>query len=263
MGPNVRSTVPNQGISLLGTEVDALSIDDLHAVISDAINTNRRCIIGSQNLHSIFTARRSLAMQAFYDLAAYRRIDGMPIVLWGRLLGYPLGPEHRVTWVDWLRPFLAEASERQWRIFYLGSSRSVIEQGAAWARKTFPDLQVEFAHGYFDPRPGAAENDAIVEQVNSFGADVLLVGMGMPRQERWVVDNAEVLTVPVILPCGACLDYVAGAIPTPPRWMGRLGVEWLYRLGSEPKRLGSRYLIEPWYLLPLFLRDVRLKLFPE
>ena len=76
-----------------------------------------------------------------------------------------------------------------------------------------------------------------------------MVGMGMPLQEHWIAENYDKLGNAVILPCGAAIDYFAGAIPTPPRWAGRLGLEWLYRLLAEPTRLWKRYLIEPWFLL--------------
>jgi len=79
----------------------------------------------------------------------------------------------------------------------------------------------------------------------------------MPRQEKWVLRNRARLKVNAILTAGACFDYVAGAIPTPPRWMGQLGLEWLYRLVSEPRRLWRRYLVEPVYLLPYFWQDVK------
>jgi N-acetylglucosaminyldiphosphoundecaprenol N-acetyl-beta-D-mannosaminyltransferase len=81
-----------------------------------------------------------------------------------------------------------------------------------------------------------------------------MVGMGMPRQEHWIVDNFELLGPVVVLPCGAAIDYVAGEIPTPPRWAGRCGLEWLYRLAAEPGRLWKRYLIEPWFVLLLMGR---------
>jgi N-acetylglucosaminyldiphosphoundecaprenol N-acetyl-beta-D-mannosaminyltransferase len=73
--------------------------------------------------------------------------------------------------------------------------------------------------------------------------------MGMPRQEWWILDNLDRISANIVLQAGACFDYVAGEVPLPPRWMGQLGLEWLYRLVSEPGRLWRRYLVEPWSLL--------------
>jgi N-acetylglucosaminyldiphosphoundecaprenol N-acetyl-beta-D-mannosaminyltransferase len=83
-----------------------------------------------------------------------------------------------------------------------------------------------------------------------------MVGMGMPRQEYWTQENFQQREAQVILSStGAALEYIAGAAPTPPRWAGRIGLEWMFRLAHEPRRLFSRYLIEPWYILLLLLMD--------
>ncbi len=78
----------------------------------------------------------------------------------------------------------------------------------------------------------------------------------MPRQEHWTIDHRDRIEANATIMVGAAFDYIAGTIPTPPRWMGRIGLEWLYRLLSEPQRLANRYLIEPWALLPLMISDV-------
>ena len=261
MHPQRSGPMKTATYSLLGTEVDALSMDDLHTVIDGAIRSGERCIIGSQNLHSIFVARRDSGMREFYAQASYRRIDGMPLVMWGRLLGYPIERTHRVTWVDWLRPLLREAAGRGWRVFYLGAYADVVNEGAERLRAEFPALELGVTNGFFDASPGSEENRWVLDAIRTFEPHILMVGMGMPRQERWILDNLEDLPATVLLPCGACIDYVAGAIPTPPRWMGKVGLEWLYRLLSEPRRLARRYFVEPWFLLPLFARDLRGRVF--
>jgi N-acetylglucosaminyldiphosphoundecaprenol N-acetyl-beta-D-mannosaminyltransferase len=96
----------------------------------------------------------------------------------------------------------------------------------------------------------------VLELIRQHNPDVLIVGMGMPRQERWLLANHDKLAAPVLLTSGAAIDYVAGEIPTPPRWLGPLGLEWLYRLASEPRRLWRRYLLEPWFAVALFVRDL-------
>lgn len=100
------------------------------------------------------------------------------------------------------------------------------------------------------------QNLETLAAINAYQPHVLMVGMGMPRQEYWILDNIEHIHTNAILTAGACMDYLAGAIPTPPRWMGKMGLEWLYRLLSEPKRLWRRYLVEPWFVAGLFLREI-------
>ncbi len=94
----------------------------------------------------------------------------------------------------------------------------------------------------------------MLERINAYAPALLMVGMGMPRQELWTHENFPRLKADVILSSvGAAFDYVAGAVPTPPRWSGRLGLEWAFRLAHNPARLFSRYFVEPWYILLLLV----------
>jgi len=241
---------------LLGVWVSALTVERFYALIRAAVTTRQRCIIGNHNVHSVALHHRHAAMRVFYALADAVFIDGMPLVAWGRLMGLPLRRANRFTSVDWLPPLLRTAAAEGWRVYYLGGTPEVAERGAQIVRERFAGLAFTARHGYFDADDAAA-NRAIVEAINAWGADVLLVGMGMPRQERWLAAHAAALRAPCMLPVGAALDYIAGALPTPPRTMSRLGLEWLARLVAEPRRLGHRYLVEPWGLLPFMLADVR------
>lgn len=241
-------------LTLLGVEVDAVSIHELNALIVDAVAQRRRVLIAHHNLHSVHLYHRDPKMRAFYGRATVIHIDGMPLVYWGQLLGYPLETRHRVTYVDWVRPLMAEAARRGWRVFHLGGQPGVAERATQRLRKEFPRLQLETYHGYFDM--GGEENDRVLDLIAGYGPNVLMVGMGMPRQEYWVLNNWERIHANAVLTSGACFDYLGGAIPTPPRWMGRCGLEWLYRLLSEPRRLWRRYLVEPWGLFPLLVADL-------
>jgi len=245
-----------QSYTLLGVKVNPLSISDLNGLIAEAVQRGDRWIIANHNLHSIYLYHRDRKMRGFYAKADYVHIDSMPLVFLGRLLGYPLKKEHRVTYVDWTNPLIEAAATQGWRIFYLGSKPGIAEKGAQILRERFPGLEITTADGYFDARPDSPENLAILEKINSYQPNVLMVGMGMPRQEHWILDNLEGISTNAILCAGATIDYVAGVVPTPPRWAGRWGLEWLFRLITEPRRLSQRYLVEPWFLLRLFLIDI-------
>jgi N-acetylglucosaminyldiphosphoundecaprenol N-acetyl-beta-D-mannosaminyltransferase len=242
--------------TLLGIRVNALTIPELNSLIAEAVERNQKWIIANHNLNSLHIYHHDPKMQAFYAKADYVHIDGMPLVLLGQRLNLPLKREHRVTYADWVWPLMEEAAQRGWRIFYLGSKPGVAEQGASILREKFTGLEITTAHGYFDICPDSPENQAVLAAIHAYQPHLLMVGMGMPRQEHWILDNLEHIQANAILPSGACIDYVAGAIPTPPRWMGRFGLEWLHRLGSEPRRLWKRYLIEPWFIAKLFFRDM-------
>jgi N-acetylglucosaminyldiphosphoundecaprenol N-acetyl-beta-D-mannosaminyltransferase len=150
---------------------------------------------------------------------------------------------------------MAEAAERNWRVYYLGGRPGVAEKGAEVLRARHPTLAIRVHHGYFDHTLGSDDNQAILKEINGFEPHVLMVGLGMPRQEHWVHAHRAGLTANAILLAGAALDYVAGAVPTPPRWAGRWSLEWAFRLAAEPRRLGRRYLVEPWPVLGLFVRE--------
>jgi N-acetylglucosaminyldiphosphoundecaprenol N-acetyl-beta-D-mannosaminyltransferase len=243
-------------VSFFGLTLHPKSLPEMSELVERGIRERQKWIIANHNLHSVYLFHKHARFRDFYGNAHWTYVDGMPLVALARLYGYPLQREQRVTNADWTRPLMKRAAERGWRVFNVGSPRDVAERGAAELRKLYPTLQFEVSDGYFDATPGSAENEALLQRINAYRPDILMVGMGMPRQEFWTQENYDRVEAHIILSSnGAALDYVAGAIPTPPRWAGRIGLEWLFRLLSEPRRLFSRYLIEPWYLLILLALD--------
>ena len=241
---------------VLGVRVHPLSIEALTAAVVDAVRVKQLRIVANHNLHSIYLHSRDERFRAFYQHASLSFIDGMSIVLAGRLLGLPLRREHRVTYVDWLDPLMATASARGWRVLSLGAAKGTAQRGAAVLRERHPNLVLETMHGFFDASRDGEENRRVVWRIRAFQPHVLMVGMGMPRQEYWVLDNFDRLPPCVVLTTGAAMDYAAGSVPTPPRWAGRVGFEWVFRLFAEPRRLWKRYLLEPWFVLALLMREL-------
>jgi N-acetylglucosaminyldiphosphoundecaprenol N-acetyl-beta-D-mannosaminyltransferase len=133
----------------------------------------------------------------------------------------------------------------------------VAEEAARRLGAHWPGASIQVRHGYFDRTPGSAEETEVLSEIADFAPQVLLVGMGMPAQEAWIARHIGALAAPAILPVGAAFDYEAGVQKAAPRLLGRLGLEWLFRLLSDPARLCRRYLIEPWSLLGPALEDVR------
>jgi N-acetylglucosaminyldiphosphoundecaprenol N-acetyl-beta-D-mannosaminyltransferase len=242
-------------ISFLGLQLQPKSISELNALVELGIVERRKWVIANHNLHSVYLLHRRPGLRKFYEDADWTHIDGMSLVALARLYGYPIARDQRVTYADWMPELIELAANKGWRVFYVGSPKGVAEQGAAELRKRHPTLQMQVHHGFFDAVDGAAENEAVIRQINLFKPDLLMVGMGMPRQELWIQDNLQRLDAHIVLPSGAAIDYVSGALPTPPRWAGKLGLEWFYRLISEPRRLFGRYLLEPWYVLGLVIKD--------
>jgi len=235
--------------TVLGLRVGAYDIPGLNACIADAIARDQRIVIANHNLHSVYLCARDPALRAFHDAAEVCHADGMSVILLGRLVGVPLSRANRVTYNDWIGPLMTEAAREGWRVFAVGGAPGVFEAAATRLRATYPGLVIDGTHGYFDATPGSAENTAVLDRIAAYRPQVLLVGMGMPRQERWVHENRAALTANATLMAGAALDYVAGVVPTPPRGASAAGFEWLWRLNAEPGRLWRRYLVEPWYVM--------------
>ncbi len=237
---------------LLDQPVDLLSEPELTSVAIDLAVQERPLHIAHVNLNSLVIARRDLRYAEFYERASVCPIDGMPVVWMARLCGIPARHRHRVTYVDWIWPLMSAASEAGLRVFFLGSRPGVGARAAAVIRERISEIEIGYHHGYFDAERGSSESLSIVRRIRRFDPQLLLVGMGMPRQERWILDHREQLPPCLSLAAGACADFLAGEVPTPPRWAGAIGLEWLFRLCAEPRRLCRRYLIEPWQLrLPL------------
>jgi N-acetylglucosaminyldiphosphoundecaprenol N-acetyl-beta-D-mannosaminyltransferase len=240
--------------SLLDLRINKFSDRDVVGLVADIVQIDQHSVIANHNLHSIYLWYHEARMREFYAVADYIHIDGMSLVWLGNLVGLALKRQDRATSLDFF-PLLAEqAVEHGWRTFYLGSKPGVADRAAAGLRKRYPGLQIQTHHGHFDTDRVGEENQKVLAQINAFAPHILFVGMGMPRQEIWILDNQTALSANAIFPAGALMDYVAGEIPTAPRWLASLYLEWLYRLGSEPTRLWRRYLVEPWFVFGQVLR---------
>jgi len=242
---------------LLGSEVDFLTsdaiLDELHA----RHGKRQRTLIGYHNLHTLYTARKEARLAGFYDRADIIYADGMPLIMWARLLGLPVTRDHRMTLSSWAPDVLRRFEKNGWRLFYLGATAEACEKGVLAFRDLAPGLEIEVRDGFFNAERTHQENQSLLARINDFKPDVLMIGMGTPRQELWINDNLGDLNVPIVWSVGAAIEYFAGTKARPPAIVGRLGLEWLYRLLSEPTRLWHRYLVEPAFLMPAMIDDLR------
>jgi N-acetylglucosaminyldiphosphoundecaprenol N-acetyl-beta-D-mannosaminyltransferase len=241
-------------VSLLDLRVNKFSDRDIAALVTDIVQIGQHSVIAHHNLHGIYLWYHETRMREFYAVADYIHIDGMSLIWLGKMLGLALKRQDRATSLDYFPLIAEQAVERGWRVFYLGSKPGVADRAAAALRKRFTGLQIQTHHGHFNTDREGEENRQVLAQINAYAPHILFVGMGMPRQEIWILDNQTSLSANAIFPAGALMDYVAGEIPTAPRWLALLYLEWLYRLISEPARLWRRYLVEPWFVLGQVLR---------
>jgi N-acetylglucosaminyldiphosphoundecaprenol N-acetyl-beta-D-mannosaminyltransferase len=244
-------------VRLLGEAMDLVTPTEVMDFVDRRAARGAKAVIANHNLHSLALLKRRPAMRAFFDMADLVEIDSVPLVLWGKLKGEAVSRAHRCTYLDWRDDFWERADRLGWRVFYLGGAPGVAEEAAEKVRASRPGAVIATRHGYFDRAPGSAENAAVVAEINAFKPDVIFVGMGMPIQEDWIVQNYASLERGVVLSVGAAFDYEAGVQTPAPRWIGRIGLEWLFRFADQPRRLFGRYFVEPWTLAGAAMDDLR------
>jgi N-acetylglucosaminyldiphosphoundecaprenol N-acetyl-beta-D-mannosaminyltransferase len=204
------------------------------------------CLIGHHNLHSLYLAQRDRDVRRFYESCDLCYVDGMGVLWLLRAAGLDMRGAERFSLMDCLPDLLTYLETAGLSVFYLGASPDSIRTADRWISAGWPQLTYALHHGYL----GTEELDASAkEHINAMQPDVLLVGMGMPRQEAWILRHRDTLMAGAILQAGGTLDYYTGTQARPPRAISRLGLAWLYRLLHSPRRLGHRYLITPWSLL--------------
>jgi N-acetylglucosaminyldiphosphoundecaprenol N-acetyl-beta-D-mannosaminyltransferase len=224
---------------LLGIRITPGTIDELNQELSHLLARDPPGVILSANVHSINLCRRLPWLANFYNQADVVYVDGAGIVLGARILGYRF--PGRTTMDDWGWP-AAQTLARQGRSLYLlGNPPGVAALAAEKLKEHAPGLKVLGSHhGFFQKR--GPENEAVVVEINRLAPDILMVGLGMPLEQQWIMDNLARLRVRVIWEVGSAFQLWADAIPHCPRWVGNLGFNWLFRLLLEPRRLAKRYL---------------------
>lgn len=229
--------------SILGVPIKALAIPDLISRMERWIEWGERghCLTFT-NVHVVMEAQRDRAFQAMLaDRTAFNVPDGMPLIWLGRMLGFHL--KQRVYGPDLMQAFCETAARKGYRHFFYGGAPGVPERLAAKIKDKWPESRIV---GTYSPpfRPlTQKEDDEVVEMINEAHPDVLWLGLGCPKQERWAYQHRSRLQVPVIACVGQAFDIHSGRVKQAPRWMRENGWEWLYRLVTNPGRLWKRYLI--------------------
>lgn len=231
---------------ILGLRVHRVDRTGLFDTIAAAIANGKGGMINDVNVHAANLAQSDPEFRHILNHSDLIFVDGAGIMLGARLLGKTLG--ERLTYADWMDELFARCASENWSIFFLGDTDAIGDAFAAELARRHPGCR--FAgrhHGFFD-RQNAAENQQVIDQINASGADILLVGMSMPIQEKWVWAHRQSLKPAVTLTCGGFPRVYIGDIPRGPRWMTDNGLEWVYRLCMQPK-VWRRYLLGN----PLFL----------
>ena len=239
---------------LFGVPVSETDYDEVVAAIGAAVEERRSALVAHLPVHGVIEAYRDPTFRAQLDRFDIVAPDGQP-VRWAlnRLTGS--GLQERVYGPESMLRVCGEAAARQWPVYLLGSTPEVLERLAAGLSRRFPGLALV---GVESPpfRPLTADEDrALVERVNGSGARVVFLGLGCPKQEHFAFDHRD--RIDAVQVCvGAAFDFVAGTKPMAPAWMQRAGLEWLFRLWSEPARLWKRYLVTNTIFLGLMAKSL-------
>lgn len=219
------------------------AVQEIERWISDRLQ-NYVCIAGA---HGVISSRDDPVLRDIHNRAGLVTPDGMPLVWMSRALGYRR--TERVYGPDLMRELSAISSRRGYRQFYYGGAEGVAERLSRHLGQDYPGLQV--AGCYCPPfrKLTAAEDDEVVRQINAVAPDIVWVGLSTPKQEHWMASHMGRIDAPVMIGVGAAFDFLSGLKPQAPVWMQRRGLEWAYRLATEPQRLWRRYLS----IVPRFL----------
>jgi N-acetylglucosaminyldiphosphoundecaprenol N-acetyl-beta-D-mannosaminyltransferase len=245
-----------QQIRILGTPVHMVQIPDVVGLMMQWVAGDRSCPhwIVVADMHAIIEAHKRPAFRSKIETADLTVPDGISLIQVARRKGVPLAK--RVAGTDLMNAFFAASQTRGLKHFFFGDTNGTLVRLRQNLVQSYPGMVI--ADCYSPPfRPVTPEEDAeMIRRINDARPDVLWVGLGLPKQEQWIYDHRAQLHVPVVLGVGAAFKFLAGTVQRAPGWLGDLGLEWLWRLAHEPRRLWRRVMIEG----PQFVGHVVLEL---
>jgi N-acetylglucosaminyldiphosphoundecaprenol N-acetyl-beta-D-mannosaminyltransferase len=240
---------------ILGVSVSAINMIQTIEAIDRWICQREQHYVCVTGVHGIMESQRDAKLKQIHNNAGLVTPDGMPLVWLSRLQGLPW--VERVYGPDLMLAVCQHSVLTKYRHYFYGGDQGVAETLVSRLRQQFPGLQVA---GSWSPPFRAltpAEDEEIVQRINRAEPDIVWVGLSTPKQEYWMHEHLGRLSAPVMVGVGAAFDFHAGVKKQAPRWMRRSGLEWSFRLMSEPRRLWRRYLINnPAFLWLLLLEAV-------
>ena len=234
-------------INILGVNVSAIDMPMALDVIEGWIARRERHYVTITGVHGIIESQADDELRHIHNRAGLVTPDGMPLVWLGRLNGH----RHvaRVCGTDLMLVLCERSAAKGYRHYFYGGKEGVPDLLKTRLQSRFPGLNVVGTHSPPFRRLTEAEDDRIVETINAAEPDIVWVGLSTPKQERWMAAHVDRLDAPVLIGVGAAFDFHAGLLKRAPRWVQHSGLEWLFRLLSEPRRLWRRY----FKIVPLFI----------
>lgn len=231
---------PTKFVDVLGVHVSPIDPPTAVEVISRYIRDRGRTYICVTGVHGVMECQRDEHLTAIHNEAALVVPDGMPIVWASRWAGMPT--TKRVYGPDLMLALSEQAVKQDWRIYLYGGRAEVLEQLQRVLKARFPGLRIAGTYSPPFREMTFVESGASIERINNSEADLVFVGLSTPKQEKWMGSVRSSLDAPVLVGVGAAFDMLSGNLKQAPTWMQQAGLEWLFRLAVEPRRLWRRYL---------------------
>ncbi len=234
-------------VSILGVEIDNIDLKEAVNRIDGYIEQKKPSLVVTVNPEIIMLARDDSHFKAYLREAQMVTPDGIGIIIAARLLGKPL--KQRVTGIDLISALFERSAEKKYRFYLVGAKPGVAEKAAMNIRDRYPGVEITgIQHGYFH------DDAPILDDIRRKAPEILLVALGMGKQEKWIRDRVQQSGIPVSIGVGGSFDVFAGETKRAPVWMRKAGLEWLYRLIKQPSRLG-RMLKLPGFLLAVLFSE--------
>ncbi|HEX4125647.1 MAG TPA: WecB/TagA/CpsF family glycosyltransferase [Tepidisphaeraceae bacterium] len=258
--PSAMDDKANPVCNVLGVGVSAINLDRAVSTIAGWIDRREHNYVCVTGVHGVMESQRSPELKRIHNDAGMVTPDGMPMVWLSQLGGF--SDVSRVYGPDLMEAVCTQSVAKGWRHYFYGGAEGVAERLKDRLTARFPELKVV---GTFCPpfRPMSAEEDAeLIRAIDAAGPDIIWIGLSTPKQEYWMDQHIHRLKAPVLVGVGAAFDFHAGVKNQAPRWMQRSGLEWFFRLITEPRRLWKRYLINnPLFISYVLAEKLRLKNF--
>ncbi|MDD5165863.1 MAG: WecB/TagA/CpsF family glycosyltransferase [Candidatus Omnitrophica bacterium] len=230
-------------VSILGIWIDNVTMADALNEVEQYIKIPGYAYIVTPNVHHLVLLQKDEEFKDIYHNASLVLPDGMPLLWAAKFLGTPL--KEKISGSDLFPRLCAIAADKGYKLFFLGGREGAAEKAAGVLRAKYPEIQIV---GFYSPPLGFEndifENTKIVNMIRSANPDFLFVGLGAPKQEKWIYRHKEQYQVPVSIGIGVSFEFIAGIVKRAPVWMQKKGLEWFWRMMMEPKRLWKRYLID-------------------
>ncbi len=219
-------------INILGVFIDHVNQSEAINKIEEFIQNQDSNLVVTPNAEMIIRAQQDKELKKILNSAQLSIPDGAGVVLASKLLKYNL--EERVAGVDVVEELLARGNQKGYSFYFLGGKPGVAEEAKNKVKEKYPNLKIRTHHGYLN----ASLEAKVLDEIGQNRVDILLVGMGVPLQEKWLNKHLDLLNVAVGIGVGGSFDILAEKKTRAPKLMQKIHLEWLYRLAQEPERLG-------------------------